>query len=294
MKQEVVDLKKILNGGFYIKKEKKPNTSILMIHGFLESDEMFKPLASYLKKDNFDIYSIILPGHKTNVTDLSTKTHKDWINASLEAYNYLSKEYKKVIVIGFSLGGTLALEIASKKTPYKVITISAPVMFFDLKFMIDSLNNKNDYLKYALNDFRKRVKEKKLNNLKFKIIENKTDFIIGNIYKQWINSIPDAVLPKFKKFYFFYDDFSYSAVKEVVRITSDLRKRLYHIKSPYLCIHSKKDYLISPRNANEILGNISSDFSEKFILKHSPHNCLLGKEYNLVNKKIREFIIRDI
>lgn len=71
-------------------------------------------------------------------------------------------------------------------------------------------------------------------------------------------------------------------------------KGLKKITSPILVIHSKKDDIVPLNNANLILEKVSSDHAERFIVQNSSHQIPLDIDSDLIQKKIKEFIIREI
>ena len=101
-----------------------------MIHGFGATPFDLKPLAIALNKEGIAVYAPLLPGHGTSVRDFERSGKKDWIAASDEAFDELSRKYRKVYVVGFSMGGDIALDIAAKKKPAGVVLL-APCVFIN-------------------------------------------------------------------------------------------------------------------------------------------------------------------
>jgi len=109
---------------FSIKKD--PDTTALLIHGITASPKDFIDLADYLSSKNISIETILLPGHGTSPKDLATKKYTDWtsaINNKLENINS-----KNIFLIGYSLGGTLTLDIAERKNLNGIVVMNAPIL----------------------------------------------------------------------------------------------------------------------------------------------------------------------
>jgi len=70
---------------------------------------------------------ILLPGHGTQPEDLMEVTYKDWINAAQAGINELKKTCQKIVVIGHSMGGLLALQMAARNKVDGVVTIAAAI-----------------------------------------------------------------------------------------------------------------------------------------------------------------------
>ncbi len=104
--------------------------AILLLHGFGGSPIDMKPLADELIKRGIAFNAIILPGHGTKYEDLEHATMKEWLNASFSAYDEMKEQYGEVNVVGFSLGGALALCLAEQKEVPKTVLLSP---YFEVK-----------------------------------------------------------------------------------------------------------------------------------------------------------------
>jgi len=98
---------------------------ILLIHGFTSSPGDFSKLANFLAEKNITVYAPLLPGHGTHPRDLKSINHQDWINSAQQALNLLNT--KKKFVLGYSMGGTLALTLAAENDLDGVISINSAI-----------------------------------------------------------------------------------------------------------------------------------------------------------------------
>lgn len=90
----------------------KKDNALYLIHGFSSSPYVFRKIVA---NTNYDaIISPALPGHCENINAFSEVTAKDWIKATEQTCENLLKEYKKVDIMGFSLGGVLASYLSQK------------------------------------------------------------------------------------------------------------------------------------------------------------------------------------
>jgi carboxylesterase len=286
------DVENLLCGGYKYKEKKAKEIACLLIHGFAASPKELIPLGDYLKED-FDVYAPLLPGHGTQIEDTDRKKYSDWVTCANNVYEYLNSIYKKVVIIGFSMGGTIALQISKKISPYKIITISSPIDLLDLKFITTKIKEQ-----WRLNDLsvRKIIKEiEKASKLKKKDSIDTTKLVINNIYKKiFDNNIKISKTEKLIKYIDTYDSLSYHALKELLVLINITNKGLKKITSPILVIHSKKDVIVPLSNVNAILEKVSSDNAERFIVQSSSHQIPLDVDSDLIQKKIKEFITREI
>ncbi len=83
---------------------------VLLIHGLLDSCFIMRDIGQSLYKEGYFIKSILLPGHGLSPDALLSIRATQWINAVKLGIDELkSKKIEKIILVGFSLGGLLAL-----------------------------------------------------------------------------------------------------------------------------------------------------------------------------------------
>jgi carboxylesterase len=69
-------------------------------------------LAEALAGAGFTVELPLLPGHGTSLDDMETTAYPDWRAAVEAAYTDLAARVTDVIVVGLSMGGTLAVDLA--------------------------------------------------------------------------------------------------------------------------------------------------------------------------------------
>lgn len=119
----------------------KINSAVLIIHGFAGGTYDEEDLANYLELNPFlDVYQFTLPGHKKN---LSNVEYTEWIEYSEEKLKWLiDKGYKRIYLIGHSLGGVIATYLATKYREIKKLILAAPAFHY-LNFTNGEINIKN-------------------------------------------------------------------------------------------------------------------------------------------------------
>jgi carboxylesterase len=101
---------------------------ILVLHGFTGSPVSVRPLAERLSKRGFAVEMPRLPGHGTRPLDLLPTRYADWRAEALAALTRLRARTQQVFVVGLSMGGTLALDLATTEVVDGVVTINAPIL----------------------------------------------------------------------------------------------------------------------------------------------------------------------
>jgi len=126
--------------------------AVLIIHGFAGGTYDQEYLSTYLELNRFDVYNFTLPGHERTL--FSKVTRDDWKKSCEDHLELLIKNgYKKIYVVGHSMGGVLACYLASKYKEVKKIVLAAPAfkyMTFDKdEFKMSyALKNSPKLLKY--------------------------------------------------------------------------------------------------------------------------------------------------
>lgn len=108
--------------------------AILLIHGFAGGNYDYDNLGNDLQLFlDFDVYTFTLPGH--DKTRIKNVTRKDWIEAAEKQTETLIKRgYKKIYVIGHSMGGVIACHIAKKYPQVKKLVLASPAFrYFTFK-----------------------------------------------------------------------------------------------------------------------------------------------------------------
>ena len=98
---------------------------ILICHGFNGTPQSVSYLAEGFAKYGFTVYAPQLKGHGTTILEMEQATYQDWISNLHEAYLLLKQTCRYVFVIGQSMGGALALDLATTEALTGVLTINA-------------------------------------------------------------------------------------------------------------------------------------------------------------------------
>ena len=232
----------------------------LLIHGFGATPYDLKPLAIALDKAGIAVYAPLLPGHGTSVQDFRRSGKKDWIAASDKAFDELSRKYRKVYVVGFSMGGDIALDIAARKEAAGVVLL-APGVF---------INGQDKFItpEYSI---------KYLSRFLF------TDYVITQpsfcFDKKALEGRP------------VYDLLPINALRELVSLEESVRRELPEVKEPLLVIQSKVDATVDSSGPGYIMARVSSGDKGVFWVERSGHLLCLDAEKDRVISKVSQFIL---
>lgn len=101
-------------------------TAILIVHGFAGGTYDQEYLANKLETiKKYDVYTFTLPGHDGDFREKIT--YSAWMKKSESMVEFLIENgYKKIYVIGHSMGGVIASYLASKYSEIKKLVLVAP------------------------------------------------------------------------------------------------------------------------------------------------------------------------
>ena len=85
----------------------------LVLHGFTGNPGSMRGVAEALAGAGYHVEMPLLPGHGTTVDNMLPTRWADWAGAAEAAYQSLAGRTDKVVVVGLSMGGALALRIGA-------------------------------------------------------------------------------------------------------------------------------------------------------------------------------------
>ena len=101
---------------------------VVCVHGFTGTPYEMRYLGEQLGHAGFSVRGILLPGHGTSVSDLDETKWTDWADAVEREYDALRTTCRQVAVVGQSLGGLLALYLASRRRDVAAVaSLAAPL-----------------------------------------------------------------------------------------------------------------------------------------------------------------------
>ncbi|MFC1728812.1 alpha/beta hydrolase [candidate division KSB1 bacterium] len=223
----------------------------LLLHGFTGSPSEMRPLGEFLASHGYAARCPLLPGHGTSIDDLERYGWRDWYQTAEEEWNQLQTQHKKVFIIGLSMGGALALQLAAGHRVDGVVTLASGVKFTDWRIR-------------ALPFLRLFIR---------KVRKTKNAYARG----------PDRIR-------FAYDYNSSKATGEIVNFYRNLKSDLGKIKSPLLLINARGDRTMPIINTDIISKRVRSSQKKIVVLDSDDHIVTLGEYQDTVHKEILGFL----
>lgn len=96
----------------------------LLLHGLFGSPADFGELPKRLNAAGFSVFAPLLPGHGRKPDDLDAVWAADYRKAARAAFDELAAHHADVVVVGGSMGATLALGLAAERKPAALVLVS--------------------------------------------------------------------------------------------------------------------------------------------------------------------------
>ncbi|MFD1203664.1 MULTISPECIES: alpha/beta fold hydrolase [Sporosarcina] len=112
-------------------------TGVLFLHGFTGGPFEIRPFMEFIKKETDWIISVpVLPGHEFPL-NLRKATAESWMMEAEMALAKLRKEVDKVIIIGFSMGGMIAMYLSLRYPVDKLVLLSAAAKYISPRILLE-------------------------------------------------------------------------------------------------------------------------------------------------------------
>ncbi len=236
---------------------------IVVVHGFLGNPTSTRPVGDALAAGGYAVEVPRLPGHGTSWRDLARTRYPDWRRATEEVLDGLGARCRSIVLVGLSMGGTIALDVAARRCRADgmelagIVTINAPVL--DREELVAKLG---PVLRFVL-----------------PVVTPRQAGIRTNDIAQGGDEKAYALVPSHA---------GYSLARELPRV----RFALGDITVPALVVHSAQDHSVAPRNAAAIMDGLGSCDVSELVLERSCHVATLDCESEQLNAAIREFVAR--
>jgi carboxylesterase len=105
--------------------------AVLLIHGFSGGPAETRVLGERLAAAGHTVAGLRLAGHTGDPADLLGVGWRAWLAGVEQEYLNLRARYEQVSLVGFSLGGALAVLLASKQPVERLALLSMPIRLAD-------------------------------------------------------------------------------------------------------------------------------------------------------------------
>jgi carboxylesterase len=250
------------------------DVGVLLIQGLAGTPIELKSLARQLRDTGATVHCCQLAGHCGSEDDLKATDRRDWYASARAALYALKRRCRTVIVGGLSMGACLAAQLAARE-PDQVdgLVMLAPTLWYDgwsmpwyrfmLKLLIDTpLGRRWRFVEHDPYG----VKDERIRALILRAMMSDDSSTAGLL------GTPSQ------------------ALREVWRVTDDLRSLASQVRQPALIVHAREDDVASLSNAFWLQQNLGGRV-EALILDDSYHLVTLDRQRGLVAERVARFVM---
>ena len=237
---------------------KKSKIGLVLSHGYKSAPLEVVELAKYLYGRKVSVYGVRLKGHGTHPQNIKDTSWKDWYHSYLRGVTALRGDCEKVILGGFSTGGTLALLTAARNPSLieGVLSINSPLKLQDIKSKLTpAVNMWNEFLNWA------NIEKGKL---------------------EYIDSPPENPHINYSRNYV-------KGISELEKLMKVCREELKKITSPTLIIQARRDPVVNPKSADIIYQSVGAS-KQLMHLDLDHHVIVRGRGKEQVFKAVEQFV----
>lgn len=101
---------------------------VVLVHGFTGTPYEVRYLGEHLSRAGFPVHGVRLAGHGTSLAELDRTRWADWVGSVVHAVDAMAARCDRVALVGQSLGGLLALHVATTRRDVAcVASLAAPL-----------------------------------------------------------------------------------------------------------------------------------------------------------------------
>ncbi len=112
--------------GFELSRRNAP--AVLLLHGGGDTPQTLRYLASALHARGYHVRAPLLPGHGRTIREFTTLRADDLIRCATSEYEALERDHAWAAVIGLSMGGALAVQLAAESPGLPALGLVAPYL----------------------------------------------------------------------------------------------------------------------------------------------------------------------
>lgn len=228
---------------------------VLIMHGFTGSPAQLRPLAATLHDAGYTVSGLRLPGHCTSLEDMAGIGWGDYLRGARDGYDALARRCARVSVVGFSLGGLLALLLSAERPVEACVTLSA------------AIRPRSRLAPYA----------------------GALKYVVPRVLR-WPESSVDRGADFLHEYDYGYLGMPLRRVADLMKLSRMARRALGEVRCPLLVIQSERDEAVNPVSADIIMNGAGAARKQQLRLTRSGHIVMLGPEREQVWRATCDFI----
>lgn len=230
---------------------KAGSVGVLLSHGYTATTAEVRLLAERLHEKGYTVAAPLLAGHGTKPADLNHVTWRDWVASAEETYAQLKTHCEKVFIGGESMGGLVALRLASVHPEAAGVLLYAPA----IQLIMSPLD--------------------------------KIKLYVGSLFLPY--TLRES-LDTSDKWQGYHPELPLKGIVQLLKFQSIVCASLPQIRQPVLVFQGRKDMTVAPTVGDQILQGVSSRVKEHHWMERSAHAILLDCELDAVTELTLRFM----
>jgi carboxylesterase len=215
--------------------------SAMLIHGFMGTPDEMRPLARELNQEDFRVHVPLMPGFGPDIENLGSSGRAQWLGVTEQIWGRLHRAGEADVLIGFSMGGAIALHLARKYPPKRLILLAPLWKLLGGDWKINFL----PMFKHVVRNVRPFAR---------------SDFNDPEVRRFFAGAMPDIDVdnPDVQKMIRKEVELPTKTLDELRRLASDAGKHAPHIFVPTLVVQGTSDMSVRPRDTRELVTRMIS------------------------------------
>lgn len=244
---------------FFLTPKQENGIGILLIHGLLAGPAEVRDYGEFLVQQGYIVMGVRLKGHGTSPYALQNQSWQDWYNSVERGYDILKAHCKRIILVGFSTGGALALKLAGEQLPeiIGICAIALPIRLMNPAFPFIPLLHGTNKLVDMITSFE---------GLK-PFVENETEH-------------PDVN----------YNHVPVKSLYELSLLIDEMENAAPHCQVPILIVQGDNDPVVSYKSAEDFMRKLTSKNKRLHKIHSNRHGMLMeniGGTWEAINQFIK-------
>lgn len=246
----------------YYREKEGADTIVIFIHGFFGSPSQFWDLSAIAWEKGYSIASLLLPGHGGSGREFTRTPGRQWVRFTMQRIRRYAYQYRRVLVVGHSMGGLLALHASlfSENHVAGVFLLNTP-----LSIHFTARGTKN--------------------GLKAVFAPQKYLDVVSRSYRQG-NSVQRMAIPQYLQML--------PRVADLQKLMVWIREELPKVRVPVTIIQSRRDETVKWRSAMDLSSGMSQVPCRVVWLQSSWHSYYTSGEKEVVEREFRWFLERGL
>ncbi len=223
---------------------------VLLCHGYTATTVEVRLLAERLHQKGYTVAAPLLAGHGTQPADLNRVTWHDWVDSAESSYAQLTGCCQQVFIGGQSMGGVLALYLASTHPEAAGVLLYAPAIRLTLTTL------------------------------------DKIKLYVGSLF---LPEVARTSLDR-SDHWQGYPGLPLKGAIQLLKLQAATRANLSQVRQPVVIFQGRKDTTVHPTAGDIILRGVRSAVREHHWMEKSSHPILIDCELDEVTDLTLRFL----